>query len=218
LKQAHSLDVLGILAQLARERKIFHSEADFQHALAWKIHELHPTAKLRLELPSGRFDKRERIDILVILDGIHCAIELKYKKRKLDGVFDGEKFVLSNDGAQDIGRYDFVKDVARLERYVGSTDNTVGWAVLLTNDDLYWRESPRGLNSAAFFLHEGRLVAGGQPLDWHARTGEGTKRGRAEPFTLRANYTLEWKHYSSVAGMPNGTFRYLALPVVRGPG
>ncbi|MBS3763395.1 MAG: hypothetical protein KGZ25_08855, partial [Planctomycetes bacterium] len=28
-----------VLGELATERRIFHSEADFQHALAWKIRE-----------------------------------------------------------------------------------------------------------------------------------------------------------------------------------
>src|SRR5438105_15756660 len=122
------------MGRLASERELFHSEADFQHALAWKIHELYPQAKIRLEVPSGRFDKRERIDILVSLEGARYALELKYKKLKLECLSGSESFVLSNDGAQDIGRYDFIKDVARLERYVASAENTVGWAVLLTND------------------------------------------------------------------------------------
>jgi hypothetical protein len=212
------IDIHQIIARLADERQLFHSEADFQHALAWKIHELYPDVKLRLEVPSGRSDKRERIDILASLNGRHCAVELKYKKRKIEGVFGGERYVLSNDGAQDIGRYDFIKDVARLERYVVSTENTSGWAVLLTNDDLYWKESPRGINSAAFFLHEGRQVDGGAPLSWHERTGEGSMRHRTESFNLRASYTLQWKDYSSVPGTRNGTFRYLALPVTGGEG
>ena len=34
---------------LAKYRKIFHSEADFQHALAWQIHKEMPDCKIRLE-------------------------------------------------------------------------------------------------------------------------------------------------------------------------
>jgi hypothetical protein len=45
------LDIKDIMGRLALERQLFHSEADFQHALAWKIHELRPLAKIRLEVP-----------------------------------------------------------------------------------------------------------------------------------------------------------------------
>jgi hypothetical protein len=68
-----------------------------------------------------------------------------------------------------------------------------------------------------FFLYEGQQVAGGVPLNWRAQTGEGTKRGRGELSTLRANYAPQWKNYSSVANTPNGTFRYLAVAVTRRP-
>ena len=210
-----TVDIEEIMTRLAVERQLFHSEADFQHALAWKIHELHPLAKIRLEVPSGRFDKRDRIDILVNVESVHYALELKYKKRKLECLSGSEKFVLSNDGAQDIGRYDFIKDVARLERYVSSAENTVGCAVLLTNDDLYWKESPRGVNSAAFFLHEGRELDSCNPLAWHERTGEGTMRGRTEAFQLRVNYVIKWKDYSSIPGLRNATFRYVALAITK---
>jgi hypothetical protein len=74
-------------------------------------------------------------------------------KRLLDVVVDGEKFSLTTDGARDIGSYDFFKDIARLERYVSAEDNTMGYALLLTNDDLYWKESIRngGISLAFFF-------------------------------------------------------------------
>ena len=36
------LDIEGLLTSLAQSRKVFHSEADFQHALAWQIHKARP--------------------------------------------------------------------------------------------------------------------------------------------------------------------------------
>jgi hypothetical protein len=90
---------------------LFHSEADFQHALAWKIHQEFPDAQIRLKVSSGRFDRRERIEILVRRGEQISAIELKYKKRELDLEWAQERFALANDGAQDIGRYNFIKDI-----------------------------------------------------------------------------------------------------------
>jgi hypothetical protein len=42
------------LPSLSRERPIFHSEADFQHALAWHIHPRHPDTRVRLEQFASR--------------------------------------------------------------------------------------------------------------------------------------------------------------------
>jgi hypothetical protein len=207
------LDMNNTMRRLAAERPLFHSEADFQHALAWKIHELAPHAQVRLEVSSGRFDKRERIDILVRMGDQTHAIELKYKKRKLECEWAGEKFMLANDGAQDIGRYDFIKDITRLEQFVSSEANVTGHAILLTNDELYWRESVRGISSAAFFLHEGRVIDSSVPLAWHESTGEGTKKGRTEAFKLRINRTVSWINYSALPTRANGVFRYLSLKV-----
>ncbi|GIQ70102.1 hypothetical protein DUZ99_18335 [Xylanibacillus composti] len=43
------MELKKILAELAKERPVFSSEADFQHALAWHIHTYDPHAKIRLE-------------------------------------------------------------------------------------------------------------------------------------------------------------------------
>ena len=42
------LDIDGLMASLANRQKVFHSEADFQHALAWQIHEAAPESQVRL--------------------------------------------------------------------------------------------------------------------------------------------------------------------------
>jgi len=45
----HVPDLLAELQGLAHCQPIFHSEADFQHALAWRLHELWPEARIRLD-------------------------------------------------------------------------------------------------------------------------------------------------------------------------
>lgn len=207
------LNIENTLKLLADQRPIFHSEADFQHALAWKIHELYPDTNVRLEVPSGNLARRERIDIIVTNGAHKFALELKYKKRATEVVVNHEKFSLTNDGAQDIARYDFFKDVVRLEWYVAAERGTMGYALFLTNDELYWRESTRGINSAAFFMHEGRMLDNRGPLAWHERTGEGTMMGRREPLSPRVKGRIQWKDYSDVPNAAAGRFRYVMLTI-----
>jgi hypothetical protein len=62
---------------LRKSRGVFHSEADFQHALAWAIHVSDPSVHIRLET---RPEPGMRLDLLVSRPelGEHLALELKY--------------------------------------------------------------------------------------------------------------------------------------------
>lgn len=61
------------------------------------------------------------------------GIELKYKTIS-NGV---PGFQYKNQGAQGIGKYDFIRDIERLERCKTSGIIDHGYAVLLTNDPSY---------------------------------------------------------------------------------
>jgi len=209
------LNIEPILKKLSEDRPIFHSEADFQHALAWEIHKKYPKVSIRLEISSDRPDKRERIDILIRNKNEICAIELKYKKTEINIIHNKELFNLRPDIAQDISRYDFIKDITRLERYVGSHPKSIGYAIILTNDDLYWRDGIRGINSKDFFLNEGRILKKEKKMDWHSNTGNGTKKGREKPLELQRDYHLHWKEYSTINELPKkNKFHYLLLKVI----
>lgn len=129
-----------ILQSLAALRPIFHSEADFQHTLAWELQKRYPEASLRLEYPIETLDAIMCLDILFALPTKAFAIELKYKTRRLACTANNEQFYLRNHGAQDIGRYEVIKDIQRLETMQRVRPNTKGCLIFLTNDSSYWTE------------------------------------------------------------------------------
>ncbi|HEX5424757.1 MAG TPA: hypothetical protein VFW94_14505 [Candidatus Acidoferrales bacterium] len=206
------IDVDSILRELQNRQPIFHSEADFQHALAWEIHTRYPNATVRLEIHPGRIGPREYIDIWVKHGDAICVIELKYKTRKLDAIWNGEEFHLLNQGAQDIGRYDFIKDVVRVERFVTGHPMASGYAVLLTNDDTYWRTTTR-LDTAdsSFRIHDDRELSGA--LRWSEATGPGTMRGRENPLILTNLHRIHWIDYSELPEKGPNKFRYALLRI-----
>jgi len=172
-----------------------------------------PSARVRLEINKGSAGKKERLDMFVLDGDQSYAIELKYKTRKLNLAHDGEEFRLSNHGAQDTGRYDFVKDIGRLERFVHAHgNNLIGYAILLTNDDLYWKEAKRSLTAdAGFRIHEGRVLNG--ELRWTEGTGAGTMENREVGHSLTGTHTIRWADYSELKGDGPGKFRYLILEI-----
>jgi hypothetical protein len=207
------LDLPATLSSLATKRPVFGSEADFQLALAWDIQVAHPSARVRLEYRPAYLDRRGYLDLWVADDGWAAAIELKYFTRSLDLVVDGERFELLNQGAQDISRYDFVRDVERVESAVRAQPGVKGYALALSNDSSYWRipTASRSTVDAAFRLHEGLVLAGQRA--WADGAGAGTTRGRTKPHVLQGRYALRWRDYSQVADGPAGTFRYLLVEV-----
>ena len=77
------IEIPALMRKLAIERPLFHSEADFQHALAWRSREEHPNSGVRLEYkpPTNAGEERMQLDIWLVRLGV--AIELKYKTGKL---------------------------------------------------------------------------------------------------------------------------------------
>lgn len=200
------LDIHDSLRALAGERPIFHSEADFQHAFAWQIQLLLPDADIRLELPIAG-ETRRYLDIAVQDTAERVLIELKYKTRGLRVRVSDEAFLLRDQGAQDVGRYDYLKDIERLESMLVEQVGNRGYAILLSNDHGYWRQSGSYTVDAAFRLHEGSRMKGLR--HWGPNAAPGTTSRREVPIRLRGNYRNRWRDYARVGEGSGGQFRYL---------
>ncbi len=208
---AGSIPLDAVLARLALQRPIFHSEADFQQAFAWEVRSVQPSVRVRLET---RPAPNIRLDLLVTSeDGAQrSAIELKYLTRLWLGEVAGERFELKDQGAQDIRAYDVVKDIVRVERFVAETAGANGAVVCLSNDAQYWNAPTHGreTNAGAFRIHDGTVLRGARA--WGPRTGPGSSKGREEQLMLAGVHRLTWRAYSALSG-PRGSFRSLIIPV-----
>jgi len=200
------------LTSLAIKRPIFHSEADFQHTLAWELRERDPECVMRLEYKPPHFIERAYLDIWARRNDTVMAIELKYKTRRLSVTLGEEDFDLKDQSAQDLGRYDFVKDLQRLEKVVSGRESTVGYGVFLTNDSAYWTP-PRDTQTvdADFRVHQGRIVTG--ELRWGPGASAGTMHSREQAILLTGVYKFDWQDYSRPFKGPYGTFRYVVARV-----
>ena len=205
------LNIRELLTGLAESRKVFHSEADFQHALAWHIHQTMPKSQVRLEFPMPVEHRKMYVDIW--LPAEKNAIELKYVTRKSELEDNKETFALLNQGAQDQRRYDFLQDIHRLELMRSTPELCeAGYAVLLTNDPSYWNP-PRSRDTvdSDFRIHKGQVISG--ELAWSAKASPGTVKGRESQISITGSYRLHWQDYSDFSEQRLGKFRYLAVSV-----
>jgi hypothetical protein len=200
------------MATLAAQRPVFHSEADFQHAFAWEIHRQIPSAIIRLERPITTADSSLHLDFFVETTDQAIAVELKYKTRKLQVEVGGERYRIASHGAQVLGRYDFMKDVCRLESIGNHLPGVEGWAIFLTNDSAYWKQhAEKEMVDERFRIFEGRNLCGS--LAWGDHASLGTKKGREKTLEISGSYPLAWKNYSTPTNAAGGQFRYLAIRV-----
>lgn len=207
------IEIGEVLSALAKQRPAFHSEADFQHAFAWEVHQRLPAALIRLELPVPVKQEFFHIDIWVAYQAAGLAIELKYKTRDLSVKVGNEWYRLKDQSAQNIGRYGFVKDIQRLEQVTAAYQSVIGYAILLTNDSAYWT-TPANQNTvdADFRLHNGRVLEG--VLSWGANASEGTMKNRKQQLELQGKYCLQWSDYSQPSSERYGEFRSLVVKVL----
>jgi hypothetical protein len=206
-------NIKQILLELSKERQIFHSEADFQHSLACKFNE-HKKAlgikEIRLERRSFIDEKNDYIDIvLVTTDNKLIPIELKYKTKKTPRLKDqnGEEFELKNHGARDLGGYNFIKDIQRIEsfikKYLENSDK--GYVIFLTNDPSYLTLPKKSVCYANFSIHQSRKF-GNETLCWFGEK----KSWQEEPIKLKGKYELNWEKYSSLEGQK---FNFILLEI-----
>ena len=229
-----SINMDDVMNELSKERPIFHSEADFQHSLAWKIHELYPDLEIRLEKREKINEEEMYLDIFVFDTKKVYALELKYKTKGIHVIHNDkehhyrEEYLLKDQRAHPISRYDFCKDIERLEKvvknYQKKHQNAIGFAIFLTNDHLDWKKSNNERSHIIdedFRIDKGKEILKGT-LRWRGAS-PGTTKKREKPIKLAGEYAIEWKDYSDVKDeckekCKYSRFRYLLVKVEHGNG
>jgi hypothetical protein len=203
-----SIDIDSTLSQLAEQRPIFESQSDFRDALAHQLKSQGWGVSTNRELGTGM-----KADIWAEApEKDNVVIEVRYKTSKLACTHNGNTFMLKNQAAQDISRYDYLKDVQKLEQIVNSRPGTKGYSIMITNDHLYWNKPTKQRSvDEDFLLYNGKTVSGN--LKWSNDAGFGTTSGRTDPIYLGSEYSVKWQDYFNLPGYKNGLFKALCLSI-----
>ena len=200
-------ELIGIIRdefidQLAQGHNRYYHEHQVQHKLGiewYKRFGIEPTLEWCVEDPETH--KRRYIDIMLDLGGKKVGIELKYKTKEVKGAnYMGQ-------GAQSNGKFFFFQDIERLEKLKKKSEIENGFAVLITNDHLYWNPAQNGKAVKKF-----DLCAGTKPLHGKYEVDWGEYKGQS--VTLSGTYTVEWVEVPAAGAQKDGTtFRYLIIKV-----
>ena len=176
-------DLLSYVKQI--DRVIF-NERDLQLYLSDKLKSSGHYDDIHLEyhLPKGvnaKFDEgyadweteRPSIDIVLEIGSRFIAIELKNKLKSFSTNLSrfGESTnvqILKNQAAQNLGRYQFWKDVKRIELLKQSYKNVLGGVALFLTNDGNYLNTTSGADYEDFSMEEGCKKGGenSKPLDW----------------------------------------------------
>lgn len=208
------LNIIRLMSELSIERPVFHSEADFQHALAIKLQQKFENLySIRLERRISVNNDNFYVDIFMIGMGENksIAIELKYKTSKLIFTKDQEDFLLKDQSANDLGRYHFREDIYWLEKLKEQHTIEKGFAIFLTNDQKYWdfpAHLSNNINDKEFRIHENSIIT--KEANWVGNADWTEKHG---PLKLAKEYVCKWDDYSSLGTDQNQKFRFLFLEI-----
>lgn len=183
-------------------QEILFNERDFQMHLAMYLSRTKHYDDVDLEyyVPTEELDGYKdlwnselRLDVLVRKDSEFLPVELKYKTKQVHTTLSRfnesipDVVVIKNQGAQDLGMYDFWKDIKRIEM-VRDRFNAVnnGLSVFLTNDELYKKEPRDSSNNKEF-----RMAQGYNSPSKHWLRETGLTQGRPG-FDLSKGYDIKW--------------------------
>ncbi len=195
---------------------MFHSE---NHLSAWlaltlkKMLVLSSTPKLQ---KAGFYEnKRLRLDMLFEHRGREYAVELKYARGAMGRggslLYKGDVYYAPSSGAaDDITRFNFLKDVMRLESEIPKRDKTVMFALLLTNIRTLWEKGNETSNDHAFHI-DGNIQKG--TLKWKWTPSKETLKRTGESLTIDGNYSAKWRTYTKIPKLKNKIFRYLLVKI-----
>ena len=194
-----------VCAFLESNEELLFNERDFQiHLATWLRNSANCYDDVDVEyyvpcqeLDNYVWDSELRLDIVVKKDSEYCPVELKYKTKKVErkiSRFDeelaGNVVVMKNQGAQDLGMYDFWKDVRRVELVRNRFERVKGGlAVFVTNDGFYTKGSKESSNNYLFNMSAGK--AHSKQKYWAKPESNCAK---THPnFEVEREYSIEWK-------------------------
>ncbi len=158
--------------------------------------------KLEIDKDYSSWDtKTLSIDIMAISRNEFVPIELKYKLKAVTSTISrfGELSekplrIITNQGAQDVGRYDFWKDVRRMEMLKKHFKKVHGGIVLfVTNDQSYMISPSPDVNYYAFRMCEGDIIHG--YLSWKYESSVSKSH---LGFCLDQSYKIQWNQENVV--------------------
>ena len=203
-----------VFAFLGSNEELLFNERDFQmHLATWLRNSANRYDDVdveyyvpKTELENYIWDSELRLDIVVKKDGEYCPVELKYKTKKVerqisrfDEMLDDKVVVMKNQGAQDLGMYDFWKDVRRMELVRNRFKNVKGGvAVFVTNDQLYTKASRQNSNNYLLNMTEGKHSA---IKHWQNEDSACAKMKSYKSFEVEKEYSIKW-HHRNVDNIP----------------
>ena len=211
-----------IFAFLESNEELLFNERDFQmHLATWLRKSANDYDDVdveyyvpKIELSNYVWDSELRLDIVVKKDGEYCPVELKYKTKKVerqisrfDEILDDKVVVMKNQGAQDLGMYDFWKDVRRIELVRNRFAKVKGGlAVFVTNDALYTKASRPESNNYLLNMNEGKHSV---IKHWQNENSACAKMNSYKSFEVEKEYSINW-HHRNVDNIP---FHYCVVNV-----
>lgn len=164
------------------------------------------------------------LDLYVKLNEKIYGFEFKYKTKELSVKNSILSFNLKNQGAQDLLRFEFRKDIHRLEylKYITIDDNPkidIGFAVILSNDSTLYNNITKETADKELRFSDDTTIKGGS-FKWHPKDDKGAWL-KEYKYTMdlklrNEGYSVKWNTYIEIKNnlnKKNCIFKYCVVEV-----
>lgn len=208
-----------VVAFLKNNNSLLYNERDLQmHLAVWLKNQknVYDDVEVEYYVPKSELkdcDSDLYLDIVIRKGDNYCPIELKYKTKEIDleiSCFD-EKIknkvkVLKNQGAQNLGKYDFWKDIRRIELVYNRFEKVKGGLVIfLTNDKNYKKESRKDAYCSQFDMTDG--VTHNREKHWNNQNSRCSNKRKS--FDVDRKYKTDWEEMKNT----NETFYFCIIAI-----
>lgn len=182
--------IARVLTKLSEnpERRVFHSEADFQFQLAWGLKEQEGFDVILEYSENISNNERNRVDIVIVKNNKYIPIELKYFTKPHNNY---KQLKQQNDTWR---TYDYFEDLMRVESFVNTRDNSdEGYTIVLSNYNFFWQGNVKeNVNYYDYRILHNREI---KPRDYkwadsEAKSVKGTRREKK--IKIKGNYKFKW--------------------------
>lgn len=202
--------LIKTMNNLSIKRPVFHSEADFQFSLGWELKVNESNFDIIMERPfqfkNIDYSQKIELDILVKNNNDIFGIELKYVTEKFIDTINSERFNLKDHAATNLRRYDFYKDISRLELLKENNEIKKGYVIFLTNV-LSYKKHTNGMGGNFNFSDNYNILP--SEYSWLKSPNiNSIGKQRNSSLIIKNNYQCIWEEYSS-----KYKFNYILLEI-----
>ncbi|HNZ73962.1 MAG TPA: hypothetical protein PKH00_00950 [Bacilli bacterium] len=197
-----NFDINKVIKVLRKRNPLFEDFGDFFINFFYAINKLFPKSEHTLISSYDRYKRPGDEEIIRAVEftvsvnnKMSVPIKLEYKTKAANIKHHRVNYSLPNEGNHKFEAYNYIYGIFQMEKILKISHTKEGYTIFLTNDDTYLKKLDSILDADGFSLEDQSIKTG--IINWTGDNSLLIEKEIPTLFTLKGEYKMEWKKYSS---------------------